>query len=382
MSQDQEFSGAFNRGLKIRGEVLGEQYVSKAVANMQNEYWKPAQELITEYAWGNVWTRPGLDRKQRSLLTLAFLTAQKAYPELALHTKGALRNGLTEIEIREAVLQSMIYLGVPVGIEAMRVTEKAVLEYKAENISIMTPNVKNVTEFSYVALHDGANVFDESSDAGKTYQHVLDTALRQPGAQRVYTGLEIENPSNVWLFLDWDSLEDHQNYPKSADHGPVIESLKPLFDFSKSFNKHVTVTPFPPEDVLDKQRSPVTEVLLAFFPSDYDVPSRATATRRLEEFAARALKTSADWRGISYGWSVENDVPVRGDETKSGAMLAAFIGWPSIEAHQKFRETAHFKDNIGLLREIPGLVKLSAFHGTGTQLGYELFEEPASMEAF
>ncbi|KAF4959679.1 hypothetical protein FSARC_10666 [Fusarium sarcochroum] len=132
MSQDDEFSNAFNKGLKVRGEVLGDQYVSKAVAVMQNDYWRPAQELITEYAWGNVWARPGLDRKQRSLLTLAFLTAQKAYPELALHTKGALRNGLTEIEIREAILQSMIYLGVPVGMEAMRVTEKAIIEFKEE----------------------------------------------------------------------------------------------------------------------------------------------------------------------------------------------------------------------------------------------------------
>ncbi|KAM0347695.1 hypothetical protein ACHAPU_004710 [Fusarium lateritium] len=132
MSQNQEYSEAFSKGLKVRGEVLGEEYVSKAVDSLQNEYWKPAQELITEYAWGNVWTRPGLDRKQRSLLTLAFLTAQKAYPELALHTKGAMRNGLTEIEIREAILQSMIYLGAPVGLEAMRVTEKAILEFKAE----------------------------------------------------------------------------------------------------------------------------------------------------------------------------------------------------------------------------------------------------------
>ncbi|RSL70385.1 hypothetical protein CEP51_012204 [Fusarium floridanum] len=133
MSQDQDFNETFKKGLEVRGEVLGEQYVTKAVESLQNEYWKPAQELITEYAWGTVWTRPGLDRKQRSLLTLAFLTAQKAYPELALHTKGALRNGLTEIEIREAILQSMIYLGVPVGIEAMRVTEKAINEFKTEN---------------------------------------------------------------------------------------------------------------------------------------------------------------------------------------------------------------------------------------------------------
>ncbi|KAF4996204.1 hypothetical protein FDECE_12546 [Fusarium decemcellulare] len=226
----------------------------------------------------------------------------------------------------------------------------------------MAGNVTNVTEFSYVTLNDGVTCFDESTEAGKVYANVLATALKQPGARRVYTGLEIENPSTLWLFLDWESVEHHKNYRKTEEHGPIIESLNPYVDFTKYMNKHITVNPFPPEDVLDKTRSPVTEVLLAFFPPDYDVAARATATRRLEEFAGKALKNSPDWRGISYGWSVENDVPVKGDEEKTGAMLVAFIGWPSVEAHQKFRETEDFKENIGLLREMPRLVKLSAFH--------------------
>ncbi|GKU06264.1 unnamed protein product [Fusarium langsethiae] len=225
----------------------------------------------------------------------------------------------------------------------------------------MASKVRNVTEFSYVTLKQGINVFDESA-AAKTYQNVIDTVLRQPGARRVYTSLEVEDPSKMWLFLDWDTLEDHENYPKSADHGPIIESLRPLADFEQSMNKHVTLNPFPPEDVLDSASSPVTEVLVAFFPSDYSISSRAAATRRLEQFAAQALKASPDWRGISYGWSVENDVPIRGDEGNSGAMLVAFIGWPSLEAHQKFRDTDDFKQNIGLLREMEGLLKLSAFH--------------------
>ncbi|KAF4975557.1 hypothetical protein FZEAL_7672 [Fusarium zealandicum] len=226
----------------------------------------------------------------------------------------------------------------------------------------MSTNVSNVTEFSYVTLNEGARPFDESTEAGKVFANVLDTALRQPGARRAYTGVEIENPSTLWLFLDWESTEHHANYRKSDEHGPIAESIQPHVDLSKRLNKHVTVNPFPPEDILDKTRSPVTEVLLHFFPSDYDVASRATATRRLEQFAGRALKASPHWRGISYGWSVESDVPVKGDETKSGALLVAFIGWPSVEAHQKFRETDDFKDNIALLREMPGLIKLSAFH--------------------
>ncbi|KAK7426537.1 hypothetical protein QQZ08_006996 [Neonectria magnoliae] len=226
----------------------------------------------------------------------------------------------------------------------------------------MAVNVSNVTEFSYLTVNEGANAFDDSTEAGKALANALDTVLKQPGARRVYTGLEIENPANLWLFLDWDTIEHHLNYRKSDVHGFVIDSLKDHCDFTRAFNKHVTVNPFPPEDVLDKDRSSVTEVLLSFFPSDYGVDSRATATRRLEEFAGRALKNSPDWRGISYGWSVENDVPVKGDETKSGALLLAFIGWPSVEAHQKFRESEEFKEHIGLLRETSGLVKLTSFH--------------------
>ncbi|KAF7558157.1 hypothetical protein G7Z17_g57 [Cylindrodendrum hubeiense] len=202
----------------------------------------------------------------------------------------------------------------------------------------------------------------KSLDAGKALANAIDVVLKQPGAQRVYTGVEIENPSNVWLFLDWESVDHHLNYRKTDAHGVVIESLNPHFDFTKSINKHVAVNPFPTEDVLDKTRSPVTEVLLAYFPSDYSEDSRAVAKRRLEQFTGRALKSSPDWRGISYGWSVENDVPVKGDESNSGALLVAFIGWPSVEAHKKFRETEDFKENISLLREIPGLTKLTTFH--------------------
>ncbi|CAM1510776.1 Fc.00g082890.m01.CDS01 [Cosmosporella sp. VM-42] len=130
MASKKEFSEGFQKGLDVRGEVLGEEYVTRAVGMLDDEYWAPVQEWITESGWGAVWTRPGLERKQRSLLNLGFLTALKSWPELALHTKGALRNGLTEVEIREAIFQSMLYCGVPAGVEAMRVTSKAIKEYR------------------------------------------------------------------------------------------------------------------------------------------------------------------------------------------------------------------------------------------------------------
>ncbi|KAI1249450.1 hypothetical protein MGN70_009063 [Eutypa lata] len=117
----------FEEGLKVRREVLGDEYVCGALGNASS-FSRPGQELITEFAWGTVWRRPGLDRKQRSLLNLGIIIAQKAWLELALHTRGAINNGLTETEIREAVLQAMVYCGTPAGVEAMQVTEKTINE--------------------------------------------------------------------------------------------------------------------------------------------------------------------------------------------------------------------------------------------------------------
>ncbi|KAI0148620.1 AhpD-like protein [Xylariaceae sp. FL1272] len=127
-----DLSQLFKKGLGVRGEVLGQEYVGKALELHDDEYWKPFQELMTEFAWGTVWERPGLERKQRSLLNIAWLIAMKSWPELALHTRGALRNGVTEIEIREAVIQSMVYCGAPTALEAMRTTYKAVQEHNRE----------------------------------------------------------------------------------------------------------------------------------------------------------------------------------------------------------------------------------------------------------
>ncbi|OAQ60366.2 4-carboxymuconolactone decarboxylase [Pochonia chlamydosporia 170] len=115
----------FEEGLKVRKEVLGTEYVEKALEQL-TPFTRPSQELITESAWGNIWQRPGLDRKQRSLFTLGLLIGQGAWHELALHTRGAINNGVTELEIREAVLHAIIYCGTPSGIQAMQVAQKTI----------------------------------------------------------------------------------------------------------------------------------------------------------------------------------------------------------------------------------------------------------------
>jgi 4-carboxymuconolactone decarboxylase len=109
----------FARGLAVRRAVLGADYVDDSLARA-DEFMVAFQKLATEYCWGEIWTRPGLDRKHRSMLNLAMLTALNKPNELRLHVRGALTNGVSRDEIKEILLQATIYCGIPSGLEAFR----------------------------------------------------------------------------------------------------------------------------------------------------------------------------------------------------------------------------------------------------------------------
>ena len=121
----------YDDGMAVRREVLGAEHVDRATANA-TELTRDFQELITEYAWGTIWTRPGLDRRSRSLITLTALVARGHHEELALHVRAALRNGLTVDEIKETLLQTAIYCGVPDANTAFRIAQ-AVLEEDSDD---------------------------------------------------------------------------------------------------------------------------------------------------------------------------------------------------------------------------------------------------------
>jgi len=110
---------AFQQGLATRTQVMGESFVDRAFTNA-TDYTLPMQEFITANAWGNVWQRPGLDLKTRSLITVAMLTALGKQTELKGHVRGALNNGATPEEIREIMLHATVYCGFPAAIEAFR----------------------------------------------------------------------------------------------------------------------------------------------------------------------------------------------------------------------------------------------------------------------
>ena len=111
------------RGMEIRREVLGDEHVDAAVERT-SDFTADFQDLITRYAWGEIWARPGLDRRTRSAITLTALVALGRFDELAMHVRAALRNGLTRDEIKEVLLQSAIYCGVPAANAAFAVAQR------------------------------------------------------------------------------------------------------------------------------------------------------------------------------------------------------------------------------------------------------------------
>jgi 4-carboxymuconolactone decarboxylase len=113
----------YEAGLRVRRDVLGDEHVDRATASA-SDFTRPWQEHITASAWGDVWTRPGLDRRTRSAVTLAVLTALGRREELAMHVRGALRNGLTPEEIREVLIHVSVYAGVPAANAAFAIADE------------------------------------------------------------------------------------------------------------------------------------------------------------------------------------------------------------------------------------------------------------------
>jgi 4-carboxymuconolactone decarboxylase len=114
---------AYEKGMAVRREVLGDEHVDRSLANA-TPFTAPFQEFITKTAWGEIWTRDGLDRRSRSMITLALLAGLGRHEELAMHVRAALRNGLSEAEIGEVLLHTAVYAGVPAANAAFTVAQR------------------------------------------------------------------------------------------------------------------------------------------------------------------------------------------------------------------------------------------------------------------
>jgi 4-carboxymuconolactone decarboxylase len=121
----------FEKGLATRRSVLGDKYVQKSL-DSADDFSMPMQELVTQYCWGDVWNRPGLERAQRSLINLAMISALNRPHELKVHVRGAIRNGVTKDQIQEVFLQVAIYCGAPAALESFRLAREVFREMEDE----------------------------------------------------------------------------------------------------------------------------------------------------------------------------------------------------------------------------------------------------------
>jgi len=126
-NRNETMAELFDRGLSLRREVLGASYVDKSLSSA-NDFMMAFQRITTEWCWGYAWGRPGLDRKTRSLLNLAMLTALNRSPEIKLHVRGAINNGVTVDEIKEALIHATIYCGIPAGLDAFKAANEVLKE--------------------------------------------------------------------------------------------------------------------------------------------------------------------------------------------------------------------------------------------------------------
>jgi 4-carboxymuconolactone decarboxylase len=129
MDTNDTHATTYAEGLATRKEVLGASHVERSLGQV-SEFSRPIQELVTEYCWGAVWTREALDRRSRSMINLAMLTALNRPHELGVHVRGAINNGVSEQEIQEVLMQTAIYVGVPAALESFRIAEKVLNEMK------------------------------------------------------------------------------------------------------------------------------------------------------------------------------------------------------------------------------------------------------------
>ncbi|KAF9050133.1 CMD-domain-containing protein [Panaeolus papilionaceus] len=122
----------YNAGIVMRRKVMGDAYVDNQLKQGVSDFMRPMQEIATEAAWGTIWTRPGLELKQRSLIVIALLASQGKEAELTGHIRGAVNNGATETEIRETLLQTATYSGMPTGMWSFRVADAVIKKLKEE----------------------------------------------------------------------------------------------------------------------------------------------------------------------------------------------------------------------------------------------------------
>ncbi|CAF3555538.1 unnamed protein product [Fusarium graminearum] len=213
-----------------------------------------------------------------------------------------------------------------------------------------------IREVGVMGVKPGINIMDPTTPEGKILDEVWSTVITKPGGpSRVYWGLEKDDPLRIWGFFDWDTVEQHEKFAK--EHGAdAVKDISKICTYGE-MTKHVTM--FPSSDVF---QSPITDIVVAYFPTDYPHTEKDKAAAKLQDILAKCFGTYSDVEKMAYGWGIENDFPVKGKEDVHGQLGAAhmgFVGWANESTQADFHQTATYNEAVAQIHEMSGLVGLN-----------------------
>ncbi|OQV09897.1 hypothetical protein CLAIMM_13974 [Cladophialophora immunda] len=222
-----------------------------------------------------------------------------------------------------------------------------------------------ITEIALLPLQRGANPEETTSTAVKVHAEALDVVLSQPGARRVFWGRQVEDPSVLTWFVDWDELEDHQKFMDSDAYKPFLERFGSILGAgAKAYHVRflpeittATVDPF------STKPAPATEIVTMWLPRSYSEADQARLVDNVEAFLAVLAREAKGYKSWVGGWVEEEGIDIPGREEKGKAYVLV-VGWESVEAHKEFCETRAFQENISLVLGVRDLKKIEAVHAS------------------
>ncbi|KAJ4141763.1 hypothetical protein NW768_000980 [Fusarium equiseti] len=213
-----------------------------------------------------------------------------------------------------------------------------------------------VQELGAMGVKPGLDIMDATTPEGKILYQAWQTCLdKTAGPSRVFYGLEEDNPLKIWGFFDWDTVQQHEEFAVK-DGADVVKDISKICTHGE-MTKHIQMVPS--SDVF---QSPLTEVFLAYFPTDFPEAEKDKATAQLRDILDKSFGGCSDVAGVAHSWSVENDWPVRREKQvvtgQSGSALVGFVGWTSDVAQKVFRQTAAYKEAVAEISGLTGVVSL------------------------
>ncbi|KLO87664.1 uncharacterized protein FFB20_03178 [Fusarium fujikuroi] len=209
-----------------------------------------------------------------------------------------------------------------------------------------------VTEVGCMGVKPNMNIMDHTTPEGKILTEAWKTVISKPGGpQRVYWGLESVDSLKIWCFFDFESIEQHRRF--AEEYGAdAVKGIPKICTYGE-FSKHIKMVPS--SDVL---RSPLTEIILAYFPQEIADEKKETLSSKIQEILRQAFPDDAR---VAHAWGVENDFPARSEAGKPRSVLMGFIGLSHSEAWEDYRQTDGWKEALSSIEGLEGCTSIYSF---------------------